>query len=126
MKETVLTQAEKIEGNKLLDAFIGHNRDFSDKLGWIAFADYHADWNKLMLVVEKIESLGAIGDISGMIGAYKIHIDAWDIKFIDFSNIDDHEENLIAEISRRECPTFIEAVWLAVVEFIKWFNNQQK
>lgn len=70
---------------------------------------YHEDWNWLMEVVEKIESLG-----------YKIDISKWENSqycgiYLNGKKIAGNETN-----------TKIEAVYNACVEFIKWYNNQNR
>ena len=67
---------------------------------------YHEDWNWLMVVVEKIESLG-----------YRIEI----VKHICRIYLSNKETIIISENTPK-----IEAVYNAVVEFIKWYNNQNK
>ena len=67
---------------------------------------YHEDWNWLMEVVEKIESLG-----------YRIEI----VKHICRIYLSNKETIIISENTPK-----IEAVYNAVVEFIKWYNNQNK
>ena len=67
---------------------------------------YHEDWNWLMEVVEKIESLG-----------YRIEI----VKHICRIYLSNKETIIISENIPK-----IEAVYSAVVEFIKWYNNQNK
>ena len=64
---------------------------------------YHEDWNWLMEVVEKIESLG-----------YRIEI----VKHICRIYLSNKETIIISENTPK-----IEAVYNAVVEFIKWYNN---
>ena len=67
---------------------------------------FHSDWNWLMEVVEKIESLG-----------YRIEI----VKHICRIYLSNKETIIISENTPK-----IEAVYNAVVEFIKWYNNQNK
>ena len=67
---------------------------------------YHEDWNWLMEVVEKIESLG-----------YRIEI----VKHICRIYLSNKETIIISENIPK-----IEAVYNACVEFIKWYNNQNK
>ena len=67
---------------------------------------FHSDWNWLMEVVEKIESLG-----------YRIEI----VKHICRIYLSNKETIIISENTPK-----IEAVYNAVVEFIKWYNKQNK
>ena len=67
---------------------------------------YHEDWNWLMEVVEKIESLG-----------YRIEI----VKHICRIYLSNKETIIISENTPK-----IEAVHNACVEFIQWYNQQNK
>lgn len=79
----------------------------STQLDWMpSKLKYREDWNKLMVVVEKIESLGGIVNIKG---------NTCDLQF-KFGGIGN-------------CSTFekkIDAVWNACVEYIIWYNKQNK
>ena len=66
---------------------------------------FHSDWNWLMEVVEKIESLG-----------YRIEI----VKHICRIYLSNKETIIISENTPK-----IEAVYNAVVEFIKWYNENK-
>lgn len=68
---------------------------------------YHTDWNWLMEVVEKIESLNFI-----------VYIET---NYCQLYNATNHEE-LIKSIYS----TKIESVYKACVEFVKWYNEQPK
>ena len=71
---------------------------------------YHTDWNWIMSVVSKIESLG-----------YYVMINRWVVIYT--SEQDDAKE--IIALYQRKIPK-IEMTWLAVVDFIEWFNKQNK
>ena len=75
---------------------------------------YHEDWNWLMEVVEKIESL----EIFDRMGRFNINTKNFDENYTSF--ITDKDEDFI----QCEGDTKIEAVYNAVVEFIKWYNTQ--
>ena len=77
---------------------------------------YHEDWNWLMVVVEKIESL----EIFDRMGRFNINTKNFDENYTSF--ITDKDEDFI----QCEGDTKIEAVYNAVVEFIKWYNNQNR
>ena len=109
-----------IENNKLIAEFLGETKqpfEFS-QFGYInslgewkdTFFDnqlkFHSDWNWLMEVVEKIESLG-----------YRVEI----AKHICRIYLSNKETIIISENTPK-----IEAVYIACVEFIKWYNNQNK
>ena len=77
---------------------------------------YHEDWNWLMVVVEKIESL----EIFDRMGRFNINTKNFDENYTSF--ITDKDEDFI----QCDGDTKIEAVYNAVVEFIKWYNNQNR
>jgi len=133
-----MTQEERIEGNKLIANFI--HRVFplireKDIFRWYdppevvkigrsiiwtehpileytsAKAHFHEDWNWLMPVIEKIEKTGCIVEIWLCLGK-GCRITKGNFK------------TPIQTISNTESNSTIGAVWLAVVEFIKWYNQQ--
>ena len=71
---------------------------------------FHNDWNWLMQVVEKIESI--------KIETYKVRVD---IYFNCCQINPTHWEQLISIYGNKE--TKIEAVYNACIEFIKWYNE---
>ena len=75
---------------------------------------YHEDWNWLMVVVEKIESLGY------NIDTMKVDITKYQSSQFCGIYIDGKR------IYTNYCETKIEAVYNACVEFIKWYNTQNK
>ena len=77
---------------------------------------FHSDWNWLMEVVEKIESL----EIFDRMGRFNINTKNFDENYTSF--ITDKDEDFI----QCEGETKIKAVYNAVVEFIKWYNNKNK
>ena len=106
-----------IENNKLIAEFLGYIDNGCSEDGFlihpitnydveISSLKYHEDWNWLMEVVEKIESLG-----------YRIEI----VKHICRIYLSNKETIIISENTPK-----IEAVYIACVEFIKWYNNQNK
>ena len=103
------------ENNKLIADFMGYPKHKIDFVGKrLNFENskhntYHKDWNWLMEVVEKIESLG-----------YKVHISTWENS--QFCGIYLNGK----KISGNETNTKIEAVYNACIEFIKWYNTQNK
>ena len=70
---------------------------------------FHSDWNWLMPVIEKIESLG-----------YKIDISKWENS--QYCGIYLNGK----KIAGNETSTKIEAVYNACIEFIKWYITQNK
>lgn len=130
------------KGNKLIAEFMGYkiwtwdNKKYYITMGKspndrnydVENLKFNYDWNWLMPVVEKIESI-KVGNI----------------KYIDFHIMPDavivtnqeDEENPLILINKSECKgsieteftffeTKIQAVYQAVLKFIKWYNDQQK
>ena len=75
---------------------------------------YHEDWNWLMEVVEKIESIEY--------GIYQVDILQEGCKILERCRllIDNRVSKLESDTTK------IESVYLACVEFIKWYNNKNK
>jgi hypothetical protein len=100
------------ENNKLLAEFLGFKNiaNDEDKQDYLNdFMKFHTDWNWLMQVVEKIESLG-----------YKetnVYVDISEGTFI-------HTLESNIEIAEVFGGTKIENTYNACVEFVKWYNNQ--
>ena len=106
-----------LKNNKLIAEFLGYIDNGCSEDGFlihpitnydveISSLKYHEDWNWLMEVVEKIESLG-----------YRIEI----VKHICRIYLSNKETIIISENTPK-----IEAVYIACVEFIKWYNNKNK
>ena len=114
-----------LENNKLIAEFMGiyfKNNEYqidNENLRWMVISanswlndleeqdfDFHSSWDWLMPVVEKIESLG-----------YRIEI----VKHICRIYLSNKETIIISENIPK-----VEAVYNACVEFIKWYNNQNK
>lgn len=104
-----------IENNKLLAEFLGAKQyDAEDDFVYFDETDnifsndtislkslkFNTDWNWLMQVVEKIESL-----------------DIYYSKYIDYNSS-------MFTSGKIELSTKIEAVYNACVEFVKWYNTQ--
>lgn len=71
---------------------------------------YTSDWNMLMPVVEKIES----------IGNYAVTISAYSCSISEIVLFDEDSHVHIES----DCDSKIDAVYKAVIEFIQWYNNQ--
>jgi hypothetical protein len=106
-----------MEDNKLLAEFMGlvesiiPNQYWTEKssegfgMGKLKELKYHTDWNWLMQVVEKIESLGVVVEIRE------------NVCYIETTTIDYYSE--LEE-------TKIQATYIACVRFVKWYNEQNK
>ena len=100
-----------IKNNKLIAEFMNYanSRPITDSLA----NKLYNDWNSLMEVVEKIESLGY------NIDTMKVDITKYQSSQFCGIYIDGKR------IYTNYCETKIEAVYNACVEFIKWYNNNK-
>ena len=126
-----------INNNKLIAEFMGYKQSTSKEAGanlvnnvyewylkdvgyYYINGDYHRedyllfhlDWNWLMKVVEKIESF----EDNNRCAKYNINIEQSFVEIID-KNTDD-------TIVETDAETKIEATYNAVIEFIKYYNNE--
>ena len=114
------------EYNKLIARFMGYapNEDGlwhiyygeGDDLFESYSLEYHYSWSWLMPVVEEIESF------NDKCPKYNVNIQQCWVEIIDNENSDE----IVAVESSGTILTKIEVVHLAVVEFIKWYNKNQK
>jgi hypothetical protein len=123
-----MTQEEILQNNILIAEFMGYQHQIeewcgSNTLQYQEIGDYHemipfkpeSRWDDLMPVVEKIEGLD---EYSVVIKKKVVIIQR--TKYSCFKLID---ENIsITEVT--ECTSKIEAAWLAVVDFIRWYNEK--
>jgi hypothetical protein len=121
-----MTQEEIIEGNKLIAEFMGLH---FHKIGWVdkyhidgnyesIILDYNWSWDWLMPVVEKIYKLPSTNEYYGF--SFVMHNSTFRFG-IDNRN----EQGLTLHTSKKDEP-FILGTWLAVIEFIKWYNLKTK
>ena len=119
-----------IENNKLIAEFLSvkiHPCETIEKFKFLPIEErglyngyfidelkYHEDWNWLMQLVEKIESLGY------NIDTMKVDITKYQSSQFCGIYIDGKR------IYTNYCETKIEAVYNACLEFIKWYNEQNK
>ena len=109
--------------NRLIAEFMGIDTAFDGRFsinpitkygGWELMV-YHSDWNWLMEVVEKIESLGYI---------VSTHFNSTDIKDLDTSETICYNRGSWKQYTPQL--TKIESVYNACLEFIKWYNKQNQ
>jgi len=104
------------ENNKLIAKFLGLQQK-SIKGGFLKNGilvkydnlKFHNDWNWLMEVVEKIENYNEFTSV--LFAPQGCAIDCFVENGFSFSN---------------DCNTKIEATYNACIEFIKWYNEQNK
>lgn len=147
------TLRKEVEGNVLIAVFDGHIRndgysgDFSrfkhwniEPYGWFDDVDlkYHSSWDWLMPVVEKIRNFkDGEYDAEGYIfGGLSVHISdayptGWNCHILGtltvlhitpqkahtYSKLEPYS-NSVRDLDLKRC------VWLSIVAFIKWYNNQ--
>ena len=123
---------EIIEGNKLIAEFmcktiypIAGTKEFNkwrgNRCDYHEFElKYHSSWDWLMPVVEKIEKSEPSTWVE-IYGDRKVF--TCDITNENQPIIEDEYQVLV---SSKSLKTKIEAVWLAVVEFIRWYNQIDK
>lgn len=117
------------ENNKIIAEFMGMKensftgafKNVDNKFLFPSELVYHSDWNWLMEVVEKIEGLEFYPKNSTCIGfdSFEIEINKnrCDItRYGDFTHL----------LLQGQGKTRIEAVYNACIEFIKWYNEQNK
>jgi hypothetical protein len=84
--------------------------EFIDEIGYYLLSEnqlcFSFDWNWLMQVVDKIESLG-----------YELFIETFEVR------IEKHRETLFRQHTKVSNQTKIEAVYNACVSFVKWYNQ---
>jgi len=93
------------EGNKIIAEFMGYEKVHEDLY-------YHSNWNLLMPVVEKIETLD-----------YEFLVNSQQIGFGEYMFAG--EFNWLVEINREEI-TLIQSIYDAVIQFIQWYNQNKK
>ena len=118
-----------IENNKIIAIaeFLGYvlrgknTYEYKNKLYLVEELKFHNDWNLLMEVVEKIESLEFKPKTSTCIGfdSFGIEIDR---TRCDITRYGDFTSSLLQGNGK----TRIESTYNACLEFIKWYNQQEK
>lgn len=123
-----MTEAEIIEGNKLIAEFMEYEHctdpdHASNKCYSVPYAkgyhrlnqmQHHSSWDWLMPVVEKINTISIQN--YGEMGVY--------IKpFTCYIGSDETDPVIITTFGNY--PKLIEMVWSAVVTFIRWYNQNQ-
>lgn len=106
-----------LEGNKLIAEFMGlsmiSKEEITEDIDINKFCyqpRYHSDWNWLMPVVEKINDLDSL---------YHINIYSAVVTVFSYSPVETLCKFNNSDTSK------IKAIWLAVLEFIKWFNTEK-
>ena len=120
------------ENNKLIADFLGYKvqtdptekwfgQYFKPNYGWVSEKelDFDSDWNSIMPVVEKIEGLKATVKMARHWGA-NVEDEVEDMYFCIIQPFENIEEIDVAWKDSK-----IEAVYKAVLEYIKWYNQNK-
>ena len=129
-----MTRKEVIEGNKLIAEFI--TIGVNTETGWLHFRHpeieaapfnyeyyrFEESWDWLMPCIEKIELIedDYYGRFIVYISSNNCTIQSTNFRFDKISVKPSHYFNSLYGNSK------IEAVWVAIVEFIKWYNSCKK
>lgn len=135
-----MTETEILEGNKLIASFVGDcfglkwseiNGFYLDENGSMAMPTnrcgfFHKSWDWLMPVVEKIGNLKSL-ETDGewydfAIQNGKVPKNSY---YTYIGHVGEYSRNLGKLVSVKS-ESLIESVWLAVIEFIKWYNENVK
>ena len=108
-----------IEGNKLIAEFM--NWPLNGPLVPLKLSN--SSWGWIMEVVEKIESLDCIDDFR--IEIAQVILKAWS-KNSEFKYLGYYSNNGKFKDTLNGCTTKIEAIYKVVIEFITWYNSQNK
>lgn len=119
------------EGNTLINDFMGEEHDECFEI--FGPDPYHSSWNALMPVVEKIESV-IIDNYEDTTSGKKMVKRSPSVEIvggyceISVGGYLDSMDKLCycAFQTIKKSKSKIEAVWQAVIEFIQWYNNQNK
>tara|TARA_R110002020_G_scaffold154637_2_gene334701 strand:- start:627 stop:995 length:369 start_codon:yes stop_codon:yes gene_type:complete len=115
-----------MEDNKLIAEFMGYGKDEKENIHWIDTEDaygiasedlkYHTDWNWLMPVVDKIETIHGVYRRGGLTNGGQMH-NAKDTKYI----MEYGRYNRC--IAHSYAQDRLSAEYNAIVEFIKFYNQ---
>jgi len=120
-----MSENEIIEGNRLIANFLGFQ--YNSQKTYLN-QKYHSSWDWLMPVVNKIENIGSIVEIHGTRHALeKINLHSCRIHYSVFNTVTDKyvaDETVLFKYNTKFNISKINCVYEAVVEFIKWYNQQ--
>ncbi len=107
-----ITEKILVDGNDLIASFMEHKPAYEHQLS----QSYHTEWNLMMPVLEKI---GGIGHTM-----YSISTKRCGITPVIYELISDSMK-FYANINMKG-DTTLEAVWLAVTTFLRWYKQKVK
>jgi len=113
-----MEQKQIDEGNKLIALFMASFEEFEndrqviindiENKGAVGSMQYHKEWDWIMPVVDQVESIELV--------SVNISVDV-----VEIFNMTDYE--LITRVEVIE--TKIIRLWIAIVQFIQWYNKQK-
>lgn len=105
---------------------VSHKENYRDKFfnQNVFISKYDSDWNWLMPVVEKIEKIKISTSTIGV--SVEIRDKACRIFKGEWCESIEGFTSFVSYSGNTKQYTKIEVTWLAVVEFIKWYNKQNK
>lgn len=99
-----LTLKKEIDGIKYYNVPVGHIESYNASQGEFK---YHKRWDWLMMAVDKIDRIGFDTEI------YQTKVNGFGM-YVSNEEMDDIE---------RQASTKLEAVYLCVISFIKWYKS---
>jgi len=126
-----MKEKEILEGNKLIAEFMeGKLIDGYYDIPHLPVAvikenclSYHSSYDWLMPVVEKIEKTCDVTIIIGAAFPYKLFESGRDKNMVAVRDL--RRTEMAQSISQTTADNKIDAIWLAVVEFIEWYNQNK-
>lgn len=127
-----MTQTEILENNKLVAEFMDciikkKNTDYIYKVFddyWTIYGlKYHKSWKWLMPVVEKIELLYNEGIDFNILSDGVI---IYQLRDVDIGQLHNPVEIIRLTSAEISFDNKIQVVWLAIINFIKWYNEENK
>lgn len=121
-----MTPQEITKNNILLAEFMGYKKQFhhyhkGTEIKTVESFKFHNDWNSLMEIVQAIESKG------GLFKSFRWTEEDVLLEEGYWCTITDHfSEKVIADSAEiKDTDTKIEAMYVACIQFVKWYNQNK-
>jgi hypothetical protein len=126
------------EGNKLIAGFMGFKTSRVDHNNRLVYNEeyesgdrarekeviYHTSWDWLMPVVEKIENMVLHEALKEGVSAFDVSINGGWCEIEMGSQYGMAFPEIDFEVIQHSSDSKLNSTWLAIVEFIQWYNNQ--